>query len=481
MSLSKNKTYYMHACISIVFMFGFGFLPTFGEITELGMRVLGVFIGVLWGWIFIEMIWPSILALIALGMTGYTTVSGAFSSGFGNVTLLTVFLSFLFTALLDSCKVTDYLASKFLSAKIIIGKPWAMITMFFVADFILSVFISPVATMFMLWATFIKIAELVGYEKGDKLVGFMIAGIVFVGNCSSMVLPFKPTPVIFTGFLFSTTGLTPEYLPYALFVAIMTVVHIALLILVGKFILKLDVSKLGGEEDRFGYLRGAKAGMEQKIGIAFVAVLITALFLPSFLPKNWAITGLLSNWGLIGTIGLILVVSTILRKPDGESFCSLKNLCVGVGWDLLWLLIATFPIAGALNAPECGIMATILAFVTPIMSAIPPMLLVLICMLILGLAAQVISGVVLAAMFIPLLSPLYGTMGGNPMVMFFAVYFVLQLALATPGASMYGAMIHGHEWVAKKDAYSMGILFFIITFLAMSIIGIPLVELMFPM
>ena len=479
MNLLKNKSYYIHAFIVIVFMFGFGYLPPFGSITEVGMHVLGAFVGVLWGWIFVEMTWPSILGLVALGMSGYTTVAGAFSSGFGNATLITVLLSFLFATLLDSCKVTDYLASKFLSVKIIIGKPWAMITMLFVATCILSIFVSPVATIFMMWATFIKIAKLAGYKKGDRLVSYIIAGIVFVGNFSSMVLPFKPTPVIFTGFLFSTTGVTVPYLPYTAFVFTMAILNIALLILLGKFVFRFDVSKLGGEEDRFAYMRGMKAEKEQKIGISFIGVLMLGLFLPSFLPVSWPITIILTKWGLIGIISLILVSATIIRKDNGESFCSIKTLCAGLGWDLLWLLAATFPMAAALNAPESGIMTTIANMIIPIISDIPTTLFVVLCMLVLGLTAQVISGVVLAAIFIPMLVPLYMDMGGNSMVIFFSIYFVLQLALATPGASMYGAMIHGHEWVTKKDAYFLGLLFFITVFLTMSIVGIPLVEILF--
>lgn len=35
--------------VMLVLMFGFGFLPLFGQMTELGMKVLGVFIGLLFG------------------------------------------------------------------------------------------------------------------------------------------------------------------------------------------------------------------------------------------------------------------------------------------------------------------------------------------------------------------------------------------------------------------------------------------------
>ena len=60
--------YYAHSLIYLVIMFGFWFVPPFGGITELGVKVLGIFFGVLYGWIFIGFIWPSLFAMLALGM-----------------------------------------------------------------------------------------------------------------------------------------------------------------------------------------------------------------------------------------------------------------------------------------------------------------------------------------------------------------------------------------------------------------------------
>lgn len=39
----NNKKSYMHATIMIILMLCGNFLPTFGQITPLGMKVLGVF------------------------------------------------------------------------------------------------------------------------------------------------------------------------------------------------------------------------------------------------------------------------------------------------------------------------------------------------------------------------------------------------------------------------------------------------------
>ena len=44
----NNKTIYLHIVIMNVLMFGVGFLPPFGQITALGMNVLGCFLGIIY-------------------------------------------------------------------------------------------------------------------------------------------------------------------------------------------------------------------------------------------------------------------------------------------------------------------------------------------------------------------------------------------------------------------------------------------------
>lgn len=68
---SKNKIYYMHLIIYLIILFGIGLIPPFGAISVIGMKVLGVFIGTIYGWLTLGLIWPSIFSLVALGLVGY--------------------------------------------------------------------------------------------------------------------------------------------------------------------------------------------------------------------------------------------------------------------------------------------------------------------------------------------------------------------------------------------------------------------------
>ena len=60
-------SYYLHTVICLLIMFGFGQLPAVEPLTPLGMNLIGIFFGVLYGWIAIEIVWPSLAGLLALG------------------------------------------------------------------------------------------------------------------------------------------------------------------------------------------------------------------------------------------------------------------------------------------------------------------------------------------------------------------------------------------------------------------------------
>ena len=42
--------YYLHAVVCLLIMFGFGQLPPVEPLTPLGMNLIGIFLGVLYGW-----------------------------------------------------------------------------------------------------------------------------------------------------------------------------------------------------------------------------------------------------------------------------------------------------------------------------------------------------------------------------------------------------------------------------------------------
>lgn len=91
MDTKAKKISPIHYLVVAAFCLGGQFVPGFAGITPLGMGILGCFVGAVYGWITIDMLWPSIVAMFGLGMTsiGFDRV---IAGSFGNTTVMALIL-----------------------------------------------------------------------------------------------------------------------------------------------------------------------------------------------------------------------------------------------------------------------------------------------------------------------------------------------------------------------------------------------------
>ena len=75
-SSATNTKYFINSAIAVALMVCFRFIPPFGAMTPLGMELLGIFLGLLYAWITVDMIWPSIVGLVLIGFSGYVETGG---------------------------------------------------------------------------------------------------------------------------------------------------------------------------------------------------------------------------------------------------------------------------------------------------------------------------------------------------------------------------------------------------------------------
>ena len=109
---NKNVFWYVNSAIVCLFVFGFGLLPAISPITPVGMKIMGIFIGVIWGWSSVGMIWPSLLGLIALSFTEITNMTQLLSIGFGTDVFPFMIIMFTVMKLIDSNGVASWIANK---------------------------------------------------------------------------------------------------------------------------------------------------------------------------------------------------------------------------------------------------------------------------------------------------------------------------------------------------------------------------------
>lgn len=469
--MDKSKKYYIHTIILFVIMFGFGFLPSVGTITPLGMKVLGVFLGMLYGWCFIEMLWPSLIGLVALGLSGYCPIQEAFIAGFGDNIVLILFLTLILSVFFEESGFSSWIADWLLSRKILIGRPWIFTTVFLFTSYIACLFIGAFAAPIILWSVFYKLCDRVGFKRGDQYVSIIIFGTVFASLASMQIFPWKVLAVMVIGM----AGVAIEPLKYFVIQFILSLLLVIGYILACRFIIRPNIAPLKTQDDLLESLRGQKMTKKQAGGGIVLLIFIAIMFLPSILPKTWALTAILSNIGIIGGAAILLVALAIIRKKDGTRMISISEyIKKGVAWDLLFLMAGTFPVAAAMEAESTGIVAFVVTLISNAFDGVSPMVFILTVVVILALLSQVMHNLVLLIVFVPVIAKLCVVYGANPAVFVMLVLLACQIALCTPGASANAAMIFGNEWITTKHAYQLGFITTVLNILILVCIGYPL-------
>lgn len=481
--VKKNTAYYINTIIVFVLMFGIGQLPTFGQVTPLGMQVLGIFIGVLYGWCTVSLIWPGLLGIVAIGATEYCTVTESFQTAFGSDIPLMIIVVYVLAAFLEECGLNQYIANWFISRKIGEGRPWVFTFLILAAAFFMSAFVSTYATIIILWMIFYKICEQIGEPPRTKYTAMVISLIVIICGLTGAIFPFKAFAVLIIGLTQQGIGqaLDINFVTWTVYNTIMCVAMIALFLLICKFILRPDLSRVKDAGAKSAHLRDQKMTRDQKVGVVVLVAFILALALPSILPESIPGMAVLSEMGILGVGTLCIVAMALVKKSDGSHYISISKLISdGVNWDLIILIASTMPLSNALEAEESGVLQTVIAWMTQTFSGLSSTMFLVVISALFLIVTQVTHNLVLIMVFTPVLTQMAVTFGVNPMIVMLLIFYTAMTAYATPAASSNAALIFGNEkWVARKDAYLAGFLILIVAFIVVLGVGIPLGNIMF--
>ena len=109
-------------CLAVIAAFWVA--PPVAPLTAVGMRVIGIFIGVILMLSIVDTVWPAMLAIVLLGQSGVCTVNEAIAGSIGNWIIYFVLMSFIMTHALNESGFTDRLVAKFMSIKLVSKSPW---------------------------------------------------------------------------------------------------------------------------------------------------------------------------------------------------------------------------------------------------------------------------------------------------------------------------------------------------------------------
>lgn len=470
--------YFVHCTIALAIMLGFKYLPASAPLTPLGMEVIGIFLGMLYGWLIVgDLFWPSITGMVLLGLSDYTTVAKAFQTGFGNNTVLLLFFFFIFTNIISDAGITNYIALWLSRRKFAQGKPYMLSFLLAFTMFILVFMVSATAGCLIMFPIIKEVARLYGFEPGEDWPKHMIIGATYVACTGYMLLPFKSLPVVVFASYAELSGQSINIGPYILCTIAMTAASMLIFLAVLKFILKPDMSKITRGDVVFAELPPLNGYQKLVFGYFFFIILL--LLWPTFAPKSWAATKLISSIGNTGILALSVVIFAGAKTINHRGkVITMQMLCErGITWSLIFLLSAALLIAGAITDESTGVSLYLTAIITPIVAGRSPFLFIFLICLIASVMTALSNNVATAAIFVPIVYTLGQVSGANSAALIICLMNACNIGLATPPASAPASLIHADtEWITGKTAITDGILLTIANLLLIMAVLYPLTQ-----
>ncbi|TWH59202.1 sodium-dependent dicarboxylate transporter 2/3/5 [Desulfitobacterium sp. LBE] len=444
---SLNMTL-IHSMIGIGFMVLFPLLDPIGPITEVGMHVLAIFVGMVYLWSAVESIWPSLLGLFLLAMCGFDSIKNVALSAFGNEVVVLVMISMVLFAAVEYAGCTQYLARWFLTRKVINGKPYIFLSVFFLSSFFLAGLTSPLASLLILWPIAVEFLNEFKVEKGDKAYALTIFGVYMAATFGQPMFPFKGAALAVVGTFQKISGLQVNYVSYVTFNIVMSLIMIFTLMLLARFVFKVDLSSFKNVNiEQFKKNPLPPMNLQQKLFLGSILAYIVLLMAPSILPKAWAITALLNKMGTLGVTFICVIVLMVIQIGGKPALPYKAVAAKSLSWDIYFLVAAAMYGADAVSNEATGIKLWLVQILQPLLGDKPELVFVGLLLIFILITTNFANN---AGMTIILLPVVLAFADQYPALNIVAVSMCLTMgaffAFLTPAASPYAGMMH-----ARKD------------------------------
>lgn len=482
MSEAKEKNKYMHlihfvimALIPVVF----GFLPAPAPITSYGMKVLGVFVGLIYGWTFIDLLIPSLYGAIALALVGYGTVDQVFLAMFNNSTVLLMLFGVSCFAALEQSGAGDWMVSKLLGSKMAKKSPVMVLEIFFFIFWIAQQTGLGWFVYFALLPLMGKMFLKCGYPKGDKFIALFMCGCLMMIQVSMSLFAIRGWGLMTAGTATALTGVVVSNNEYML----LTILFSLLLAATYPFFMKLvgcDFSKLATVDinEAFGeaLTSDGKLNQRQTLALASICVFVVILTVASLFSSVPILSWINTKIGCLGLM-VLLWVFVVLWKVDGKPILDMRKAAGSFPWDMLMLIAIALLVSNALTATETGVSAFIGGLLGPIFAGLHPLVFLLTIGAVTIIMTNFTNNIACCFIMLNIVCSMYNN--GFPVNVTAAAFVIsitsVFIAYLTPAASMPGALMHANEANTPATLYKVVPLQMIYGFIMLAILIVPYV------
>lgn len=482
-SKSMKKWYIDMAIVVAVYLLFQFVIPAPEPITRGGMGVLGIFLATLYLWIKVDIGWPSLLFVGIVGMTGVCSGTNLFAKTWGNVMVPFLVCAFMLNMVMADTGLTRRFALAFVTAKRNKGKPWRIMTMFFLAVILMGL----VSTSSAICVLFMAIAEemfnMTGYKKGDRLVETTMIGIFWMAQGAMAFTPISHVliPAIFSNIL-EDFGVTVTYGQFSMIFLILGVVFFIAWILVFRFIIKPDVSKMADLDiDALKATLKPFSKQELTILIVYGAVIVIWCFpeLIGMIPGLTSVSKWMSSLGS-GIPPMVACAVLCMIKYDNKPMLDYKDCCRRIPWGSVFMMTAVMGTAYIFGLETVGITQWLTNSLTPILGGMSPAVFALCVIIFINVMTNCVSNTLTSSMYAVIIPIAMAVTGVNPVAIALLIAAGCNSAFALPSSCPAAGLASGAGWTRVGFQVKYGAVLMVIMIILYFALGYPLVLHFFP-
>ena len=461
----RGPVYYFGCALAIAIMFFFNkIVPTWGAVTEVGVGVIGVFIGCLVAIMFTgDTLWPSIVAIPAMVYVGYyPAINASIAAIFGSHMVYGFFMLTAIIGAMNELGTGDSIAAVLLTRKFFQRKPLLLSYAFLMVFAIASNFMNTVGCMMLGYPILNKLLDQAGIKSDEKYAKFMNLGL-FMAICMGFTFKTAVMPDFSFRFVYfedalAGTGYQLNFGPYTIFLITLGFIYFALYVLAMKYVFRCDFGSLTKSDftEMPELMAKAKFNRYQIIFLgAFFVFAFSGLVKIPFLTK-------IGQWGFLGLLCVALFF--MKRKDENGNVVMLFDFgkyLKTAPWSVAMCLGLFAAVGGALGSDAAGIKDWLVGTVGVVLADQGSWILALVCIIGASLITHVFNNSATMTIFAACVAPLSASYAVNgtldPALLLATITIGAQSGFLTPAASGTAPILHSREGITMKFLWTYGL------------------------
>lgn len=481
----------LHVIIGLVLMFGISFLPAPAPLTPIGLKVLGLFVGIVYLWTFVGLEWPSILGITAASFyinsilaptaTAPFGIWRAIQESIGNWVVGYLIAALLLTHALNQAGFTKRITIWFMTRDFAKKNPWTFTYAFLGTCLFVGLWLDATVTLVFFLAIAYQMFEKLGYKKGDKYPLMIVIGLTFAVNLAFAMTPISHTITLIGMGVYSgvTNGGNINFIEYMAVGIPVGLVAFVIMLMFFRYVVNPDVGNF--KNVNYDTLIGEMPGpmkLREKAIVAIFGLVTIAWLAPGFLDllaPTAAITKYFHDMTIIIPTFLGVIVMLIL-KVDGKPLLDWDDAFQNaMPWGVITLITCAMLYGTILTEKPTGINDFIVAKIMPILgNGYSSYILMAILIALIVVATNVLNNVPITILFVAVCVPLASKIGLDPKVIGILVILSAQWGFALPSALATVAWTFGNDWAQPRKVFLYGVTVMLACIFATVVVGYPL-------